>query len=207
MTAELKAPYGKRVHQRPFPFSKLEVCETILSSLTSRLSARRRRDCSLKRIIFILERMLVTTDVCEISCIERRVATARVLLAVFAMVAFLKEASSRGAVGRVSSTPCRTILVHSLVAPDPICQAARRIRSVQIRTRRQARIRTLRARFWRTAVRPFFWPDLADDFRTFLLSGAVPRQFAYPLAENHHPGGIGPPEPANRGLSKLPLLS
>ena len=28
-----------------------------------------------------------------------------------------------------------------------------------------------------------------------------------PVAENHHPGGIGPPESANHGLSKLPLLS
>jgi hypothetical protein len=43
-----------------------------------------------------LERMLATTDASEISCIERRVATARVFLAVFAMVAFLMEPTERG---------------------------------------------------------------------------------------------------------------
>jgi hypothetical protein len=44
----------------------------------------------------LFERMLATTDASEISCIERRVATARVFLAVFAMVAFLMEPTELG---------------------------------------------------------------------------------------------------------------
>ena len=43
-----------------------------------------------------LERILSTTDASEISRIERRVTTARVFLAVFAMVAFLMEPTELG---------------------------------------------------------------------------------------------------------------
>jgi hypothetical protein len=43
-----------------------------------------------------LERILSTTDASEIRCIERRVTSARVFLAVFAIVAFLVEPTERG---------------------------------------------------------------------------------------------------------------